>query len=112
MNRKLIYPVLRLLFYMMQVDLYMKFIPEMTGQGIRRIHAPVLTTRAAKIYSKAFKTSFDIIFHGDIHDIVNAVQVLRHPRLLFQEILYLFIPPGQRLELGDPSGIQDPPAIE
>src|ERR1700744_390260 len=97
---------------MMQVDLYMKFIPEMPGQCIRSIHAPVLTARTATTDRQTGESPPDIILYRDVDDIIDAVQEFRHPRLLFQEVFHGLVTTRLGLEFRDAAGIQDAPAIE
>src|SRR5271156_5898529 len=97
---------------MVEIDLYMKFIPEVPGQGVGCIDAPVLAAGAAKADLEAFEAPFDKVFDGDVHKVVNAVEEFGHPRLLFEEILYRLVAAGERLEFGDASRVEDAAAIE
>ena len=96
----------------MQVDLYMKFIPEMPGQCIRSIHAPVLTARTAKAHLQRRKPTPDIVLHRYIHDIIRAIEEFGHPRLLLEIILHRLVATRLRFELRDPPRIEDAPAVE
>ena len=97
---------------MMQVDLYMIFISKVPGQRIGGVYAPMLAAGAAKADTEAGKPSFDIIFHGDIDDVINAVEEFRHPGLLFEEVLDRLVPAGLGPELLYPARVEDAPAIK
>src|ERR1700722_7131518 len=97
---------------MMQDDLYMKLIPKMPGQRIGSVYTSVLTAGTAKVDRQAGEPSFDIIFYRDIDDVIDPVEELGHPGLLFQEILHGFVAAGQGLELCYPARIEDTAAVE
>ena len=55
------------------------------------VHAAMLAARASKIYIKAVKASFNIVFNSNIHHIKNTVQKFGHFCLLLQVINHFFI---------------------
>src|ERR1700734_3844128 len=99
----LIHPILRFLLDMMQVDSDMIFIPEVPGQRVGGVNAPMLAAGTAKADTETGKSSFDIVLHGDIDDVINAVQELRHPGLLLKEVPDRLIPARLAPELLNPA---------
>src|SRR6185437_6980169 len=97
---------------MMQIDPDMEFIPQVSGQRIGRIYAPVLSARTTKADLEAFETPADIILHGDIDDIVCTVEEVGHSGVLFQKVLYRLVAAGQMPEFFHPAGGQDTAAVE
>src|SRR5580692_6739411 len=96
----------------MQVDLDMIFISEVPGQRVRGVDAPMLAAGAAKADTEAGEPSCDKIFHGDVDDVIRSIQELRHPGLLFEEVLDRLVAARQGPELLHPAGVEDTPAIE
>ena len=70
----------------------MIFISKVPGQRVGGVNAPMLAAGTAEADTEAGKFSFDIVLHGDIDDVINAVQELRHPGLLFEEVLDRLVP--------------------
>ncbi len=77
----------------------------MSCQCISGIHTAMLTARAAKTYHQASKAPFNIFFDGNIDDIKNTIEELRHLCLLFQEIFHFFVTTAFCFHAFDPAGI-------
>ena len=110
--RSAVHPVFSLLFQVLHRRFDVEFIAEVAAKGIRRVYTAVLPTRTAESDVQVAKVPFQVILDGDVHDIKNAVEEFRHPRLLFEEILYLLVPAGEFLICIQPAGIQNSPAVE
>ena len=76
----------------MEIYIHTEFIFKVTRQGIGRVYTPVLAAGTTKVHHQAFKPTVYIIFHRNINQVENTVQIFRHFGLLFQEILYAFVP--------------------
>jgi hypothetical protein len=84
----------------------------MSRQLIRGVHTSMLSTCASKTHHQALKSTFDVIFNGNIHKVKYAIQELTHSCLLFEIIDYAFVSPVHGLELLDATRIENSPAIK
>src|SRR5438874_4502458 len=58
------------------------------------------------------KTTFDIIFHGNVHQVEYIIEKIRHFGLLFQKIFHFFITTGEAFKFFYSSGIKNTAAIK
>jgi hypothetical protein len=63
----------------------------MSGERIGSVYASVLATGTSKADHQMRMSPPDIVFHGDINDIIHAIKEFRHPRLLLNKILNGFV---------------------
>src|SRR5665213_4478414 len=84
----------------------------MPGQRICSIYTPVLAAGTTKTHHETFETAFDIIFHGNVHQVKYTVEVFRHFGFLLQKILYFLVAAGFDPENFLSSRIQNTTAIE
>src|SRR6185312_2755950 len=70
------------------------------------------TAGAAETDIQAGEAALDIIFDGNVHDAVHAVQEFGHPGLLFEVILHRLVPAGLGLEVRNAAGVQDAAAVK
>src|SRR5579859_817934 len=84
----------------------------MPGESVGGIDASVLASCTPKAHLQAVKPSFDIVFDGDVDDIVYTVEEFGHPGLLLQKIFYRLVPARERLEFIYPPRVEDAAAVE